>query len=140
MINIYTTYRRIDFADADPAGIMFFGNIFRIAHAAFEEFLLKSDCFYDYFNSDKYLFPLVHCDCDFFNPAKPGETVRIDVGCIKTGRTSFEIGYEICMETEGMAEVPVARAKTIHASVSKSEFKKTAVPGFLKLILNPPVK
>jgi acyl-CoA thioester hydrolase/1,4-dihydroxy-2-naphthoyl-CoA hydrolase len=135
MRNIYTTYKRIEFADADPAGILFFGNIFRIAHSAFEEYLVKSGNYNNYFNGQKCIFPLVHCESDFVNPVKPGETVNISCRCSRIGNSSFELEYEVLKENEDGSGIVIARVRTVHAAVLKDLFKKTSIPEFLLRIL-----
>ena len=47
----YTT--RVNFFNADGAGVLFFGNIFRIIHSAYEEFMYDAGFKRNYFINNK---------------------------------------------------------------------------------------
>ncbi|MGE5351213.1 MAG: acyl-CoA thioesterase [Acidobacteriota bacterium] len=125
---MFRTEIKINFFDCDPAGIMFFGNIFKITHSAYEEMLQKGDLKRDYFKDDQYALPLVHSEADFLRPILPGEKVVVKLSVSVLRESSFELSYEV-MNPKG--EV-CARVKTVHVSVTRSNWQKTPLPHDLK--------
>lgn len=59
MNKVFRTKKTLTFREADPAGIMFFGNVFAIAHDAFEEFIVAAGYTYqEWFGQTDYLIPI----------------------------------------------------------------------------------
>ena len=125
---MFQTEVKINFFDCDPAGIMFFGNVFKLAHTAYEELLRKGIGGRDYFNDNDYAIPLVHSEADFLKPIMPGEvlTVQLTVSLFK--ESSFELSYEILNSKKEIS----ARVKTVHVMVKKADWGKTSIPQDLK--------
>lgn len=125
---MFRTEVKINFFDCDPAGIMFFGNIFKVAHSAYEELLQKENLKRDYFMDSEYAIPLVHSEADFIKSIFPGENVTVQLAVTALKESSFELGYEV-MNTNGEL---CARVKTVHVSVKKQDWQKSALPEDLK--------
>ncbi|MGE5433113.1 MAG: acyl-CoA thioesterase [Syntrophomonadaceae bacterium] len=125
---MFRTEVKINFFDCDPAGIMFYGNIFKVAHAAYEELLQNGKLERDYFRDTEYALPLVHSEADFLLPILPGEKVAVQLSVSLLKESSFELSSEV-LNTKG--EV-CARVKTVHVSVSRLNWQKTPLPQDLK--------
>lgn len=113
---IFKTKLDINFFDADPAGIVFFGNTFRYAHSAFEKFIASLGYNWDeFFRSEKSIFPIKHCECEYTQPLKPGRSCEVHCEVSKIGRTSFTMAYKIFSE-----EFLCANLKIVHVHVVDS--------------------
>ncbi|MCU7494676.1 MAG: acyl-CoA thioesterase [Ignavibacteria bacterium] len=125
---MFRTEVTVNFFDCDPAGIMFFGNIFKIAHAAYEEMLKKGNLKRDYFNDSRFAIPILHSEADFLKAIMPGERVEAEVNVSLLKESSFELSYEV-LNKKG--EV-LARVKTVHVTVNRQTWEKAPLPGDLK--------
>ncbi|MEN0058787.1 MAG: hypothetical protein AAGB31_08125 [Bdellovibrio sp.] len=66
MNQIFRTKKTLTFKEADPAGIMFFGNIFGFAHDAFEEFIVAAGYSHrEWFKQKDFLIPIRHTASDY---------------------------------------------------------------------------
>lgn len=129
---MYTTKIQIYFYDADPAGIIFFANIFKLAHSAYEEMIKSADFERDYFFDEKYAIPILHAEVDFVKPLFPGTKVKVGITVKKIKETSFELEYHFSNE-EGEMQ---AKVKTVHVFINKSDWGKTPIPDeFLQYLL-----
>ena len=90
---MFITALRVNFYDADPAGVLFFGNIFRLAHSAFEEMLGNSGIGKEYFFNEKYAIPLIHAEADYKKPILPNTKVTAEVEVAAIKETSFVMKY-----------------------------------------------
>ena len=120
---MYSIQSRINFYDCDPAGILFYANIFKKAHKAYEEFLESLDLEIDFFDDDKYVLPIIHAEADYKNPLIAGGLITIEVLVTSLRESSFELTYFFVDENHSIK----ATAKTVHVSVDKSEFKKISL-------------
>lgn len=119
---------RVSFSDCDPGGILFFANLFKLAHIAYEEFLTKLVPGKNYFISEEFAIPILKADADFKNPIKYGDEVTITI-LVKTLRgSSFELEYII----ESDRGVLLAIVSTVHVFVGKKSFDKILIPENLK--------
>lgn len=125
---MYSINTRINFYDCDPAGILFYANIFRKAHSAYELFLESLDLKKDYFDDDKYVLPIVHAEADYKNILVSGDLVSIEVVVTSLRESSFELTYFFVDENKNIK----ATVKTVHVSVEKESFEKTMLNKELK--------
>ncbi len=123
---MFETKLRINFFDTDAAGILFFGNLFRLAHHAYELFLEKISPRRNFFD-DQVLLPIVHSEADYKAPLKAGDVTNVKLFVSKLGESSFELTYQFFCE--GILK---AQARTVHVSVDKEKFKKISLPSDLK--------
>ncbi len=120
---MFTAKYKIAFSDTDPGGIVFFANIFKIAHIGYELFFENMNLERNYFMNDEYVVPIVNAHADFISPMKFGEEVDCNVVVSNIGNTSFTLNYNIYKGNTLKAKV-----KTTHVVVNKKDFKKTAIP------------
>ena len=117
------TEKRINFYDCDPAGILFFANIFKLAHSAYEEMMEKLNLSIDFFNDDKYVLPILNSEAKFVSPIKAGDKIEIEIKVSQLKKSSFELSYIFTKKDKILAE-----AKTVHVCVDKITFSKIALP------------
>lgn len=118
----FITRRRINFFDCDPAGIMFYGNAFFLAHSAYEE-MLSSLELNDYWNNDEYIVPIIKADTQYLNPLRAGDEVEIEVTVSQLKERSFELSYT-CRNSSGTEAFITT---TVHIFTNK-EFEKIKIP------------
>lgn len=121
---MYTAKLKTYFFDADPAGIIFFGNLFKYLHTAYEDFMKSLNMKRNFFFDDDYVLPILHTEADYFLPLKIGDELKIEVHVSKIKKSSFELNYKVYRQNDELA----ANAKTVHVCVSKSNFKKSDMP------------
>ena len=127
----YTTTVR--FHDTDAAGIIYFANVLRIAHTAYESFLESIGSDVGKINGHStYFFPLVHCEADYTKPMKLGDRLQVRVSLSHLGNTSFALSYQFSNQTEAI----MATAKTIHVAVNRASFTSAPLPSDLITALN----
>ncbi|MFA6597928.1 MAG: acyl-CoA thioesterase [Ignavibacteriaceae bacterium] len=122
---------RIDFFDADAAGVMFYGKVFELCHSAFESFISSQKKYKEYFSSQEYAFPIIHTEASYFFPLIPGEEVNIEISLGEIKNSSFSLLYQI---KKAGGEIAV-EAKTVTVSVEKKKWQKIALPPFVKELL-----
>jgi 1,4-dihydroxy-2-naphthoyl-CoA hydrolase len=129
---MYTYLTRINFYDADGAGVLFFGNIFRIIHSAYEDFINSGNFGRNYFSDDKYAIPIIHTGADYIKPIFPNSNITVKLFLREVKTSSFIFLYEIYNESEEL----LAKCTTVHVFVEKSNWNKTNIPQEVKEYLN----
>jgi 1,4-dihydroxy-2-naphthoyl-CoA hydrolase len=130
---MYTYQTTIRLHQSDAAGVVFFSNLFVIAHDAYESFLeshlpLNTLLSEGAYSEGAYIIPIVHAEADYLLPLPLSETISVELSLEQTGTSSFNLGYVIKnsqMET-------AARLKTIHAIQLKDERKTIPIPDPLR--------
>ncbi|QDK36601.1 thioesterase family protein [Bdellovibrio sp. NC01] len=128
MNQIFKTKKTLTFREADPAKIMFFGNIFGFAHDAFEQFILEAGYTWkEYFQDPEYAIPLRHTESNYLAPFFPGETYDIAVTVASFGETSFKMKYVFSQKDKVHAVVTM-----VHSVLDLKTKQKTALPDKMK--------
>lgn len=115
----------------DAAGVVFFSNLFVIAHDAYESFLASHLPLNRIISDAEYLIPIVHAEADYLLPLTLSEEISVELCAEKTGNSSFELGYVVRNSRMKTA----ARLKTIHTVQSKENRRAMAIPDALKSAL-----
>jgi 1,4-dihydroxy-2-naphthoyl-CoA hydrolase len=124
---------RVNIHDTDAAGIVYFANVLRIAHTAYEDYLTTTKySFGQMVDEGKYMLPIVHAEADYKRPMKCGDTVYISVLLGRVGEHSFVLNYRI-ENSEGDL---FATVQTVHVCVDQKKFLKTPLPEHFKEIFN----
>jgi len=121
---MYTYQTTIRLHHTDAAGVVFFSNLFVIAHDAYESFLESHLTLNTLLSGGAYIIPIVHAEADYLLPLPLSETIRVELSLEQTGTSSFNLGYVIKnskMET-------AVRLKTIHAVQLKDGRKSIPIP------------
>jgi 1,4-dihydroxy-2-naphthoyl-CoA hydrolase len=129
---MFTYLTRVNFYDADGAGVLFFGNIFRIIHSAYEDFIIKGNFTRNYFSDSKYAIPIIHTGADYIKPIFPNSNITIKLFLQEVKTSSFILLYEIYNEKEEL----LARCTTVHVFVEKIKWNKTDIPPEVKDYFN----
>ncbi|KHD89702.1 MAG: thioesterase [Bdellovibrio sp. ArHS] len=133
MNKIFHTKKTLTFKEADPAGIMFFGNIFGFAHDAFEEFIQAAGYTYQgWFGQRDLIIPIRHTESDFLSPFFPGQTYDIAVTVASFGETSFKMKYVFSQNGKKNAVVQM-----VHSVVDGKTKQKAPLTVEMKSRLEP---
>lgn len=121
---MFNSFTKVYFYDADPAGIIFYANIFKYAHSAYEDFMKHLKLRRNFFFDKEVVLPIVHAEADYLKPLKVGDELKVDVWVSRLLQSSFELSYKFHDNVLDTA----ATAKTVHVCVDKTNFKKTELP------------
>ena len=122
----------INFHQADPAGVLFFGNIFPLAHDAYESFITGLGTERNYFNDNEYAIPILHAEADYYSVIQPGDKLTVSIKATTVKSSSFELAYEFMDDEKNIK----AKVKTVHVLVRKKDFRKTELTDELLVGLN----
>jgi len=129
---MFVTKRRINFFDADAAGVLFYGKYYEVCHAAFEEFTASRNKYEEYFASPETVFPLIHSEASYHSPLLPGEEVSVEISLVEKRNSSYSLIYTIKKEDGKKAAV----VKTVTVSIDKIKWQKVSLPPFVVEMLN----
>ncbi len=126
---MYTYITKAKLSDTDAAGILFFGNYFKLVHEAYEEFmdaigfplptvLAEGD----------FLILITHAQARYTQPVRYGEQLTIHLTVEELRTTSFSLRY-LVKNRQGKT---VAELNTVHVTVDKMTMKKTPLPDDLR--------
>ena len=132
-MNLYKREIYIRFREADPAGILFCGNITNLLHDSFEDFIAFIGVpWNEYFSCQDYHFPVHHLDVKFLNPFFPGEKYNVEISVREIREHSFQLGYRFLSLNNQIH----AEAASVHVSLKSSlklkNTEKTPIPSFLR--------
>lgn len=91
----YQWQSRIRFHQADPAGWMFFGRAFELAHTCLEDFLVHAGIAWEsWFHSDLYAMPIRKAEADYQRPLPSGQVYEIQAFVEKIGNSSVAFVFQ----------------------------------------------
>lgn len=122
---MFTVKRRINFYDCDPAGILFYANLFEINHSVYEEMIGSFNLKNNYWSNDEFAVPIIKADGEYFKPLKAGDTISINLTVTLRKENSFELTYEWIDKSGEVA----AKARTVHVLVDKKRWVKIPMDG-----------
>ncbi len=111
----------VNFYDCDPAGIIFYANIFKYAHSNYEKMIKSFELDHDYFVNGSYVVPIIHTQADYLKPIKSGEKIEVQTTVTNIRDASFELTHQFY----DSKNVLKAKVITVHVCVDKKSFKKT---------------
>ncbi len=133
MAKVFKNNLTVTFREADPAQIMFFGNIFGWAHDTFEKWLIEIGYQWkDWFKSTSYVVPIRHTKADYFHPLYPGETYQATAQVKSFGATSFTMKYIFSSPTNEHALVEIT-----HVVLDVKTLKPIPVPDSIREKFSP---
>jgi YbgC/YbaW family acyl-CoA thioester hydrolase len=117
----------VPFDEADGEGIVFFGNYFRLAHRALEQWLPQVGIpWKEWFDNAEFGVPLRHVEADYLKPLRPGDEYEVKIAVVDLGESSVHFSYVMLI-----GSAVVAKLKTSHVFVSRPDMKKLNVPADL---------
>lgn len=128
---MYTYKTKIYFPQCDPAGVIFFGEVFKSAHECYERFIADNHYETMLFSSIELAFPIVHTESNYYSPLRLHNNVSIDLQVEKIGNTSYTIVYKFISGDKLKAVV-----KTAHVCISRESGEKENLPDRLVNILS----
>lgn len=128
MSQVYKKIQQIRFRDGDPAGIMFFGNIYGICHDTFEDMIEAIGIGWsNYFNNQEFMIPLMKSEAEYRGSLKPGEQYEISIFFSQLKTSSFEVTYTV-QETQGPTPKICMVVKTVHVCLDAKTKTKVPLP------------
>ena len=120
---VFSTRITVNFGDTDPAGLVYFPNIFHYCHIAMERFFHEvCDVSYSKLTGEQQLgFPTVRIDAEFKIPLRYGDVIDLEMAVLKIGKKSLSLSYKVT-NSEGLvcaevSQVVVAMDLTTHSSI-----------------------
>ena len=115
-----TIKKKINFFDCDPAGILFYGNIFFFCHSAYEELISSFNLNTNYWQNDEFVVPIIKSNADYQRPFKCGDEITIELNTTDLRESSFELNYK-CINLSGDL---CAEVNTVHVLIDKKTWQK----------------
>jgi 1,4-dihydroxy-2-naphthoyl-CoA hydrolase len=126
---MYKTDFIVRLPDTDAAGILFYGNYFRLAHEAYEAFMKTVDFGLDYIIGESDILLLIaHAEADYHQSLRLGEEYSINIRVGKLGGKSFTLSYEFAKKSGQIC----ATLHTVHVALQKESQKTVPLPERLK--------
>lgn len=123
----YTT--TVKLYDTDAAGLLFFGNHFRVAHDAYEAFMESIGLpLGGILRDGQMLLPVVQAKSDYVNPGRLGDHLTVELTCSSSSTHSFTLEYTVSKESGE----PLSRLSTVHVCTDAAGRTKQPLPDKLK--------
>lgn len=107
--------RTIKFDDTDAAGVVYFANVLRFCHEAYEASLAAHGVdLPTFFGGGAIAVPIVHAAAEFRRPLRCGDRVGIELVAESSEDGAFEIRYTLRVAT---ADKVAATATTRHVCI-----------------------
>ncbi|BAZ41700.1 thioesterase superfamily protein [Calothrix sp. NIES-4101] len=120
----FTYHRTIRFQDTDAAGVVYFANVLKICHEAYEESLAASGInLKNFFQNSAIAYPIVHANVDFWKPIFCGDKLVVKLTSEKLNCEKFAINYKIAI-----ADSIVSQAMTRHVCIDVATRQKRELP------------
>ena len=112
------------FHHSDAAGIVFFANVFVLAHDGYEAFIRHIGVDWaSFFASRTISAPIRHAEAEYFRPIFAGSELSVEIVIARIGETSFTLEYSLIGE-EGLH----AKVRMVHAFLDFQAKQKTPIP------------
>lgn len=118
--------------DTDAAGVMFFGNQFRLAHDCYEAMMAQIGCPLAWIIRDAdYLVLIVKAEAEYKKPLTTEERIELQLRIEKIGESSYTILQEI---RDASGEL-TGTVRTVHVAMDKVTRRKRPLPDNLRAAL-----
>lgn len=132
MAQAFETTLPTRFRDADPAGFLFFGRVFELAHDAYEEFVQHLGyTWQEWFSDPHFLIPLRHAEANYFTPIWPGEPIQVHIDVLQLRETSFQLRFRFFQRGQLTSE-----ATTVHIYLNAQTREKSKLPDGIRAKLD----
>ncbi|MBA3768781.1 MAG: acyl-CoA thioesterase [Acidobacteria bacterium] len=123
----FTTKIKVRFGDADPAGLVYFVNVFHYFHIAMEEFFAaRCRVAYEKLMTDERIgFPTVNVQAEFLTPLVYGDEAEVEVYVSRVGEASATFEYSVRRTNDGMI---CARATNVQVAMNLDERRAVPIP------------
>ena len=111
----------------DSAGVVFYADLFVMAHDCYETWLEKYSPLADILQKGIHI-PIVHAEADYKLSIHLSETIAIEMTLLKKQQTSFTLNY-IFKNADGQQ---AAHLQTVHAVINGQTRRPIEIPSFLQ--------
>lgn len=119
---------KIKFSNCDPGGVIYFAEIFDIAHEAYEAFLIEAGSMKNYFDDKLVAIPIIKAEAEYKSPITMHELIIISIKVKKVGESSFVLNYLFNNESGKIK----AEVTTVHVTIDKKTGDKIKLPSELR--------
>jgi 4-hydroxybenzoyl-CoA thioesterase len=123
----FKTRIKVRFGDADPAGLVYFVNVFHYFHIAMEEFF-AARCGISYqelMAEERIGFPTVNVQAEFLMPLVYGDEAEVEVYVSRVGETSATFEYSVRRASDAAL---CARATLVQVAMNLDARHAVTVP------------
>ncbi len=122
-------HHRVRLHEVDGAGILFFGQLFTIAHNGYEEMLLAGGfSLQQTIQQDDYSIPLVHAEADYHHPIRLEDQLRLTIEVERIGESSFTLLTRVDTSSAEGAYLYSAKVTTTHVTTRNQSGRPIPVP------------
>jgi 4-hydroxybenzoyl-CoA thioesterase len=123
----FSTRIKVRFGDTDPAGLVYYPNLFHYFHVAMEEFFAaRCGISYQRLMADERIgFPTVNVRAEFLAPLVYGDEVEAEVSISRVGRSSAVFEYSLRRASDGTL---CARATLVQVAMNLDTRRSTPIP------------
>ncbi len=126
----YETVIRMHHTDA--AGLVFYAQVFVLAHECYESFLEKQGLsLASMIAEGDYIAPIVHAKADLKAAMRMSDRITIEMELARTGKSSYELA---CKFTNEQGKI-TANTTTIHAVIEKNTSQPIRIPQEFEKVL-----
>ncbi len=126
---MFTIDFSVQLPDTDAAGILFFGNYFRLAHDAYEAFMETIGFSLRHIIGEAdFLVLIAHAEADYSKPMRLGDKLTAELQVENLGQASFVLAYSLKDVNNDIA----ATVKTVHVTIDKKSGGKIPLPERLR--------
>ncbi len=122
-------YFSVGLSSVDRAGVLFYPELFRHAHDAYEVFMARlGQDLPGIFTAANLHIPVVHVEGDYLLPLTHGESVEVNVSPGGVGNTSFTL-YSVFTGSQGGV---AAKVRSVHVCIDPQSRQPVAIPAVLR--------
>jgi 4-hydroxybenzoyl-CoA thioesterase len=134
MSEVFSIDRKIRFSHCDPAGIVYFPNLFDMINSAVEDWFgdVIGLSFQAMHLEQRIGFPIVDTRCQFVRPCHLGDVLVVELAIARLGRSSIEFTIR-----GRVGDEEKFRADHKVALVSLDTFRSMAIPEELRVKMQP---
>ncbi len=133
----FTHNHRVRLHEVDGAGLLFFGQLFTLAHNCYEELLLAAALpLQEIVEQGEFSIPLVHAEADYHHPIHQGELLRLTIHVSKIGEHSFTLKTLVESTDKHGGSILRGVVTTVHVTISSATGESIPLPDPLREILH----
>ena len=114
----------------DSAGVVFYANLFVMAHDCYESWLEQYISLPDVLQRNIHI-PIIHAEADYRLPIRLSDQITIELTLAQKKQTSFTMQY-IFKNANGDQ---TAQVQTVHVVIDSQTRKPIEIPSFLQDVL-----
>jgi acyl-CoA thioester hydrolase len=128
------------FAEIDQQGVVFNAHYLTWFDEACTGFLDHLGVTYPGLIDTGHDIQVVHSEIDYLAGVRWRDSVRIAVGCERTGSTSFTLGFTVLRSNTDTEEHTAVRGQNVYVVVSTDDWAKRPIPDKLREALGNPLR